>query len=53
MEAAINSLPNIALGGGKVKVVQVGNHYYIYFNDPASAPGSDPLSYIAQTSWAS
>ena len=48
VEAAINSLPNIALGGGSVKVIQIGQHYFIYFNNPAGAFGSDPLAYVAQ-----
>ena len=48
VQAAINALPNISVGGGSVTVSKSGNHFYVYFNNPAGTPGSDPLAYIPQ-----
>ncbi len=37
VQADINALPNISNGGGSVTVSKSGNHFYVYFNNPAGA----------------
>ena len=49
VQTRINSdLPNIAVSGGSVFVTQSGNDYFVYFDNPLGAAGSDPLAYVAQ-----
>lgn len=48
VQADINALPNISIGGGSVTVTKSGNNFFVYFNNPAGAPGSDPLANVTQ-----